>query len=222
MAKILLVEDDEDFAIALEESLAGHLVEHVSKASDASLRLKLSKYDLVILDWGLPDMPGVELCKQFRAQKVKTPILVLTGRSSVEDKVAGLQAGADDYMTKPMHTDELAARIQALLRRPATLVPDNLKVGDLELDSNEYVLYRKGEPIRLLPKEFDLLAFFMRHPGQLFSPDSLLDRVWPSETGVSKELVRVYITKLRGKIDKEGEPSVIATVHGRGYRLDTN
>ena len=222
MAKILLVEDDDDFAVALQESLTGHLIEVAGRGNDALAMLKLSKYDLLIVDWGLPDMAGIDLCKQYRSSRGKTPVLLLTGRTAVEDKVAGLEAGADDYMTKPMHPKELGARIQALLRRPPSLVPDNLKVGDLELDANEYLLYRSGESIRLLPKEFDLLAFFMRHPGQLFSPDSLVERVWPSETGVSKDLVRVYITKLRSKIDKDGEQSVIATVHGRGYRLEIN
>jgi two-component system OmpR family response regulator len=222
VTKILLVEDDKNIAAGVISWLTTlhYTVEHVSDGAEGLERLKVCKYDVVVLDWGLPTISGPEICKQYRSSQGKTPILMLTAHSSIDDKLHGFGSGADDYLTKPFDPKELSVRIEALLRRPANLVADNLKVGNLELHPSDYCLYKNGTPIRLLPKEFDLIKFLMRHPGQLFSADELIDRVWNSDSEVSRELVKVYVTKIRRKIDVDGEPSIIATVHGRGYRLD--
>src|SRR6185437_13529264 len=204
VTKILLVEDDANIANGVIGWLSDqhYTVEHVSDGAEALERLKACKYDVVVLDWGLPTISGPEICKQYRSTQGKTPILMLTAHSTIEDKMHGFGSGADDYLTKPFHPKELSVRIEALLRRPATLVADNVKVGNLELHSNDYCLYKNGNPIRLLPKEFDLIKFLMRHPDQLFSADELIDRVWNSDSEVSRELVKVYVTKIRRKIDQ--------------------
>lgn len=223
MAKILIVEDDQELAGVLQDWLVSehHVVDTVDNGAEADQMLRHYAFDLLVLDWDLPGMPGVQVCKNFRTRGGLTPILMLTGKSEIKDKTVGLDAGADDYLTKPFHPDELSARVRALLRRPAPVSATNeLKAGDLLLEPNTYRVTRAGKELRLLPKEFALLEFLMRHPNVVFSADALIDRVWSSESDASPDTVRTNIKRLRQKIDIEGERPMILTVHGVGYKLD--
>ena len=177
--KILVVEDDLD----LNDSLGCWLhsdrfvVETATTGAVAMDLLNASSFDVIVLDWELPDMAGLDICRHLRAQGLKTPVLMLTGRSETKDKIAGLDSGADDYLTKPFELEELSARLRSLLRRQYN-PPPALVVADLSLDSFGRVVTKAGLDVRLLPREFDLLEFFMRHPDELFSADSLLTGLW--------------------------------------------
>lgn len=222
MAKILLVEDEPDLSELVGEWLKAehHVVEIVANGEDAVDRLRFYKYDIVILDWMLPQKSGIEVCKQYRSTGGTTPILLLTAKKHVDEKEAGLDAGADDYLTKPFEMKELSARIRALLRRPQAFSGSKLQVGDLSLEPNTFKVMRGQDEINLLPKEFALLEFLMRHPNQVFSAEALLDRVWSSDSEASPETIRTYIKRLRKKIDVDGQASILSTVHGVGYKLD--
>jgi DNA-binding response OmpR family regulator len=223
MAKILIVEDEPDLAEPVRAYLTHehHLVEVVDDGLEALERLRFYKYDLIILDWMLPGMHGVEVCKNFRQSGGTTPILMLTSRKQTNDKITGLDAGADDYLTKPFDVQEISARVRALLRRPQAVTSNVLTARNIILETSTFRVTRDGTEISLLPKEFALLEFFMRHPNQVFSAEALLDRVWSSESEASPETIRTYIKRLRQKIDIKGEKnSIIATVHGVGYKLD--
>jgi DNA-binding response OmpR family regulator len=223
MAKILLVEDDRDLANLVVNILnvERHTVEAVTDGPEALGRLKMFKYELVILDWMLPGLSGMDICTEFRARGGNTPILMLTTKSLPEEKERALDGGADDYLTKPFHHKELTARIRALLRRPQTVSAKVLQIGDVVLDPKTMKVFKKNEEIHLLPKEFSLLELFLRYPNQVFSGDALLDRVWASESSASVDTVRTYIKTLRKKIDAKGGTSLIRTVHGVGYCLDS-
>lgn len=222
MAKILIVEDEPDLSEPVRAFLTHehHLVEVVTDGLEALERLRFYKYDVIILDWMLPGMHGVEVCKSFRASGGTTPILMLTSRRQTNDKIAGLDAGADDYLTKPFDIQEISARVRALLRRPQAVHSNVLRARDIVLETSTFRVTRNGQDIQLLPKEFALLEFFMRHPNQVFSAEALLDRVWSSESEASPETIRTYIKRLRQKIDTKEQPSIISTVHGVGYKLD--
>jgi two-component system OmpR family response regulator len=221
MSKILMLEDEQALADIVMDWLTSqsYMVDHVNLVSDAKLRLKMYQYDLVILDVNLPDGNGVEVCRDFRGGGGRTPVLMLTGRSKVQEKALGLDSGADDYLTKPFHMDELAARVRALLRRPATFAGAVLTFGDLELNTSTHRVMKSGTEIQLLPKEFALLEFLMKHSGQVFSADALIERIWPTDSEASPDAIRIYITRLRNKIDIKGETSMISTMRGVGYRL---
>ena len=219
MAKILIVEDDVQLAEIVGRWLTNehHVVELVEDGEDALSRLKIYSYELIILDWSLPGMEGIEILTRFRGAGGQTPILMLTGKRTIEDKMTGLDSGADDYLTKPFHGKELTARVRALLRRPVDVLDNVLKIGDVELDSRNFTVSRGNEPIKLVPKEFALLEFFMRHPGRYFTANKLLNEVWPSESEASTDALTTCLKRLRRKIDREGEESVIKNVHGMGY-----
>ncbi len=222
MAKILLVEDEPDFSLLISHLLASehHTVEVANSGEAALDLLGVYHFDCLILDWNLPGISGLEVCQKFRANKGVTPILMLTARQHVDDKSAGLDSGADDYLTKPFELKELSSRVRALLRRPTAFQSTNLQVGLFEMDVNNFKLTRQGEEVTLLPKEFALLEFFMRHPNQVFSPETLIDRVWASDHEASPETIRTYIKRLRKKLDLGGKPSALSTVHGVGYKFD--
>lgn len=222
MAKILIVEDEVAMSEPIKMYLSHehHLVEVVNDGLEALERLKFYKYDVVILDWMLPGTTGVEVCKQFRAAGGTTPILMLTAKHQTQEKVMALDAGADDYLTKPYDVQEVSARVRALLRRPQVVSGNVLKARSVVLEPSTFRVTREGQEIQLLPKEFALLEFFMRHPNQVFSAEALLDRVWSSDSEASPETIRTYIKRLRQKIDVAGQNSLINTVHGVGYKLD--
>lgn len=221
MAKVLLVEDELDLASLINNWLARehHLVEVVNDGPTALHRLKVAKYDVIILDVMLPGMSGFDICREFRQSRGTTPILFLTARTSLQDKEMGFLAGADDYLTKPFHLKELEFRVKALLRRGAVSGSNIIQLGDIEIDSDQHRVMKNGQEVHLLPKEFRLLEFFVRHPQRVFSPEELLENVWESDTSAHNDSVRGHITRLRKKLDTPGQPSIIATVYGVGYKL---
>lgn len=221
MAKILIVEDDVELTAMIAEwlSFERHIVEVVHNGRDGTDRLRNCQYDVIILDWALPDLTGLEICRIYRGEQGTTPIIMLTGRGSVGDKEMGLDSGADDYLTKPFNMKELSARIRALLRR-STQQPSNvLKAGELVVDPGKYKVLKAGQEITLLPREFALLEFFMRHPDEVFSAEALLQRVWHSESEATSDALRTCIKRLRQKIDVDNENSIIQTIPRVGYRL---
>ncbi len=222
MAKILIVDDHVELTENLVDLLKRdhHTVESALSGRDALELILNSHFDLAILDWGLPEISGVELCRRLRAKDPSTAILILTGKSEVTDKVVGFDAGADDYLTKPFHLMELKVRVNALLRRRGKNVQTVLKARDLELEPERFVVRKSGREIKLLPKEFALLEFFMQHPRQVFSLDNLLDRVWASDSQASTAAVHACIRRLRQKIDDGSPESFIENVHGVGYRFE--
>ncbi|MBS1998647.1 MAG: response regulator transcription factor [Cyanobacteria bacterium SZAS LIN-2] len=221
MAKILIIEDETQLANIVRRWLLkdGHVVEVVNNGADGMQRLRFDRYDLVVLDWNLPEVEGIDILKDFRARGGNTSILMLTGRRNVEERVHGLETGADDYLPKPFDGKELMARIRALLKRPQIIVSTVLKAADIELDTKTHTARRAGELLDLLPKEFALLEFLMRHPNQFFEPSLLLEHVWPSESDSTTEALTSCVKRLRKKIDREGENSVIRNVRGAGYGL---
>ena len=225
MSKILLVEDELDLSNQIRDWLTRehYLVETQENGEMAYHQLRVSKYDLIILDWQLPGMSGLDICKQYRSTGGKSPVLMLTARSAIDDREKGLDAGADDYLCKPFHLKELSARVRALIRRSSTTTTASggvLHLKDISLDPSARRVTKGGADIKLEPKEFSLLEFLMRNRNIVFSADALLDRVWESDTSVSPDSIRTYIKALRKKLDNSGETSIITTVHGLGYRLE--
>lgn len=222
MAKILFVEDDLDAAKVVIGALEHehHRVEHSTDGLDALERLLCCEYDLAVLDWNVPGKSGIELARDFRNKGGRTPILMLTGNAQASQKVSGLDAGADDYLTKPFDIEELRARVRALLRRGARSQQSNeLKVGELVLDPATMTVTYRGADVAVVRKEFQLLEFLMRHPNMVFSPDAILKRVWTIDEEASAETIRTYIKNLRRKLDVDGEPSMIENIRGIGYKL---
>lgn len=221
MAKILLVEDDRAFSEMVLDWLARehHTVEICNDGTDGLAMLKSYSYDLLIFDWNLPGMSGVALCQAFRNLGGTTPVIMLTGMDDVENKMVGLDSGADDYLCKPCDLRELSSRVRALLRRPVAYKGEVLKFEHLTLFPGTYELKVDGAPVELLPKEFALLDFFMRHPGRVFNADEIIAHVWTSDSSVGPESVRTWIKRLRGKIDRDKEKSLIQSIYGVGYKL---
>ena len=221
MAKILIVEDDD----ALSESLKAwletemHRVDIVSNGLTALEYLRTSQYDLVILDWNLPGCEGIDVCRDYRAAGGDAYIIMLTGQSDQGHKEHGLDTGADDYVTKPFDSRELAARIRALLRRPPNINSNVVKVADLTLDMKSHQASIGGQPLKLMPLEFSLLEFMVRHSNEVFSCDTLLRRVWSADSEVGLESVYTCITRLRRKLKSGGRGDMIETVHGVGYKF---
>jgi DNA-binding response OmpR family regulator len=221
--KLLVVEDEQRIATYLKKGL--ELKSHVvDTAADGESGLDLAlteEYDVIILDRMLPNLSGVEVCHELRQQKISTPILMLTAKSEVADKVSGLDAGADDYLTKPFSFEELLARVNALARRPSQLQENILQFDSLTLDPRTGQVERDGKTIELSKKEFALLEFLLRHPNQLFSADQLTQQVWSFDSDVTPNSAQVYLGYLRKKIDKPFSrlPTLIHTVRGFGYKL---
>jgi DNA-binding response OmpR family regulator len=176
-------------------------------------------YDLVILDIMLPEKDGIEVCRDIRSQNINLPILMLTARDSTEDKITGLDSGADDYIVKPFAFKELLARIRALLRRPTSAVPPELKAGDLVLDSSTRRVYRGGKEIPLTSKEFGLLEYLMLNAGQVLQRDQILSHLWDFDFDSFSNVVDVHIKNLRNKLDRGRQEVTIETVRGVGYRF---
>jgi DNA-binding response OmpR family regulator len=223
VTKLLLVEDDREIAGMVNAWLASQRYD-VDTAYDGDTGLEyllINEYDVVILDWELPGKTGVEIIKAFRDKKGLTPIIMLTAKGAVAEKEIGLDAGADDYLAKPFSLAELSARIRALLRRAPVLQTNILTVADLTLDPKKYRVTKNGNELRLNPRDFALLEFFMRHPDEIFSTDSILQRVWQSESDVSNDTLRTSIKRLRQQIDGDREDSMIENIPKIGYRLKT-
>lgn len=229
MPKALVAEDDALLALTIVDVLKveHYTVEHVPDGEEALFRLKSYNYDLIVLDWEMPKMTGVEVCKAFRQQGGSTPVLILTGKGAEMDKVAGLDAGADDYLVKPFSVPELCARLRALLRRSGDSASKTnlLQAGEISLDTKTCEVKVQGKTVSLLPKELAILEFLLRHPNQFFSSKALIERVWSSESEVGEETLRSNISRLRSKLDgaksqnDKGARSCIETERGLGYRL---
>ena len=222
--KILLVEDEHRIAQSIKKGLEQERMA-VDVAYDGIEGYDLAideKYDLIILDLMLPGMSGLEICSKLRQNKKQTPILILTARGQIEDKVDGLNKGADDYLTKPFAFEELLARIRALVRRPQSISKELLIVDDLSMDTNSFEVIRNKKEIKLSSKEYALLEFLMRHPKQILSKEQIMNHVWSYETDILPNTVEVYIRNLRNKIDKGFDYPLIQTVRGFGYKLGKN
>lgn len=224
MAKILFAEDDVDLAGRMELWLKHHekhSIELVYDGLEALEKLECFKYDAAVLDWGLPSITGIEILKKYRSNGGRTPILILTGKSDIAEKETGLDAGADDYLTKPFDPRELSARLRALLRRPSEFTGVTLKAGDLELETSSHHVTMKGLEVQLTPREFALLEFLMRHANKVVSADALLERIWHSDSDATSETIYTYIKTLRKKLTGSSKDSPIRTVHGLGYTIDS-
>jgi OmpR-family two-component system manganese-sensing response regulator len=225
--QILLVDDEVELTDALKRVLnrEGYQVDVAYDGAEGGDRVATGVYDLLILDWMLPQRSGLEICQQLRLQGDKTPVLFLTAKDTVDDRVQGLDAGADDYLIKPFELRELLARVRALLRRPVTLepiIPLRLQVDDLELDLANQRAYRQGRVIELSEKEAQLLAYFMRYPNQLLTHNQIYDYLWDASEKPSSNVLAAQIRLLRRKIEAKGERALIHTIYGKGYRFGTD
>ena len=220
--KILVVEDEEKIARALQRGLEQERFS-VEIALDGAAGLaaaEADEYDVIVLDRMLPEMDGMEVCRTLRGAGNKTPILMLTAKDQVRDRVAGLNAGADDYLVKPFAFEELLARLYALLRRPSQTTDVELKVADLELDPTSFTAKRAGRLIKLSAKEFALLEYLMRNEGQVLSKEKIIDHVWEYDADVLPNNVEVFIGYLRRKVDQPfSGPNLIHTARGFGYSV---
>jgi len=223
MTRILVVEDEASIALALEDDLKkeGYEVEIARDGDTASRRAREQPFDLILLDVMLPKLDGFEVCRELRRARVRTPILMLTARTQEAEKVMGLEAGADDYVTKPYSPRELRARIRALLRRTAGELPETYRFGDVEVDFLRHEVRRAGRHVDLTPTEFKLLTSFVRHPGRVLTREQLLDEVWGHGVFVTERVVDNQMTNLRKKIEPEpSRPRHLCNVRGVGYRFE--
>ena len=223
MAKILIIEDDVGLVELLKDWLTAdrHVVESALTGKEGKGLIRVYPYDLIVLDWALPDVSGPEILSEYRASGGKIPVLMLTGKRTVEAIESGLGAGADDYLTKPFDIREFNARVKALLRRVPTYSGDSLQVRDIVLDTNSMRVTRSGKEVRLVPTEFAVFEFLMRHQNQVFSAEALLNRIWASTSDATVQAITTCIKRLRKKLDIPGEPSIIKTVHGAGYKIES-
>jgi len=224
-ASILIVEDEADLSELMRYNLEteGFRVVTAESGDEAVERIRDGVPDLILLDWMLPGLSGIELCRRWRSREetARTPIIMITARGEEEERVRGLATGADDYVVKPFSMPELVARIQALLRRSSPqLVSNVLKAGDLELDRQSHRVRRAGRDLHLGPTEYRLLEYLMRHPGRVYSREQLLDGVWGNDVYVDERTVDVHVGRLRKAINRGREADPIRTVRGAGYAFD--
>lgn len=198
---------------------AGFAVDVAPDGTTALREAKVNPYDAVVLDLGLPDVDGLEVCRRLRARGQAIRILMATARDAVEDRIAGLDTGADDYIVKPYALGELVARLRALLRRPAESLPEVLTVGELRLDTAARTARRGAREIALTTKEFAVLETLMRHPGAVLTREHISEHAWDQNYDPFSNVIDVYIGRLRKKVDARGEPPMLETVRGAGYRL---
>lgn len=221
--RILVAEDDVRLADLLAESLSesGWVPDVVHNGREAHERLLGDPgYSIALLDWMLPDMDGVDVARSLRALGVAIPILVLTARGEVADRISGLDAGADDYLTKPFDLDELLARLRALQRRSSLGTSGPLRVGELTLDRAARRVSRAGEEITLSAREFDILYLLAAHAGEVVTRYDILDQVWDGDTDLKSNVIDVHLAAIRSKVDKPFGTSTITTLRGVGYRID--
>ncbi|MCI0555305.1 MAG: response regulator transcription factor [Anaerolineae bacterium] len=219
--RILIVEDEAGVAGFVEQGLteAGYAVDIARNGPDGLEYALAFEYDAVVLDIMLPKMNGLDVLREMRNQRVKTPVLLLTARDGVDDRVRGLDVGGDDYLVKPFAFPELLARIRALLRRPPLQSGNILSMDDLEMDISQREVRRAGKHIELSPREFSLLELLLRHPNQVLTRTQIVEHVWNFDFYSDTNVVDVYIGYLRRKIDRNFDPPLIHTVRGVGYRL---
>jgi len=223
-ARIMVVEDEEPLGVLLRYNLEaeGYQVEIVTRGDEAEIRLQENVPDLLVLDWMVPAISGIELCRRLRMrpETERLPVIMLTARGEESDRVRGLATGADDYLVKPFSTPEFMARVKALLRRAKPEVLSSvLKVGDIVLDREQHRVYRKKNELHLGPTEFRLLEYMMRHPGRVFSRAQLLDNVWGETNYIDERTVDVHVGRLRKAVNSNRAPDVIRTIRGAGYAI---
>lgn len=222
MARILVVEDDTQLAEVLSEALIGyHYTVDVVKDGEAACEwIDTLPYDLLVLDVTLPKLDGVSLCRRLRNRQHSVPVLMLTARDTVADKIAGLDAGADDYVVKPFNLQELMARVRALLRRGSATTTSRLNWGNLQLDSSTFEVHYGDRPLQLTPKEYALLELLVSNGRRVLSRAGIIERIWSLDNPPTEETVKSHIKSLRQKLKAAGAPEdFIETVHGLGYRL---
>jgi len=219
--KILVVEDEKRVTQFIRKGLKeeGHAVDAAYDGEEGGFLAEVNDYDLIILDLMLPKKNGIAMCREIRDRGVVTPVLMLTARDSVEDKVRGLDAGADDYLVKPFAFKELLARVRALLRRRSEVKTPTLKIADLELDPISRRVTRSGKPIRLTTKEYALLEYMLRNPRKVLSRTLIGEHVWDMNFDPESNVIDVYVSHLRSKVDRGFELSLIHTLRGQGYLL---
>ena len=222
--QILLVDDEAELTDPLSRILKreGYQVDIAHDGAAGSLLAIQKQYDLLILDWMLPYKSGLEICEELRSLGNTTPVLFLTAKDTLDDRVEGLDAGADDYLVKPFELRELLARVRALLRRPSPPVPvlhTLLQINDLKLDLENQLAYRNERAIELSDKESQLLAYFMRHPNQVLTHEQIYQYLWKEDEQPSSNALAAQVRLLRRKVEAELEPPLIHTVYGRGYRF---
>jgi DNA-binding response OmpR family regulator len=219
--RILLVEDDRKAARLLARGFEeeGFVVDLAHSAEDGDAQAFAIEHDLIVLDWSLPGQDGLSLCRTLRGRGVATPILMLTARDGLADRIAGLNTGADDYLTKPFAFEELLARVRALLRRSELTRPAVLASADLQLEPQQQRATRGGRALDLTRKEFAILEILMRHAGEVVSRSRLAEQVWKDDLIGIDNLIDVHVGNLRRKVDPPGAEALIVTVRGRGFRL---
>jgi DNA-binding response OmpR family regulator len=219
--RVLVVEDSRRLAGIIKRGLLeeAYTVDNAYDGEEAQYMAESTSFDLIVLDIMLPKKDGLAVCRDLRAKNVNTPILMLTAKDSVEDKVTGLDCGADDYLVKPFAFSELLARLRALLRREVLPRVQKLQVGDLSLDPQSREVWRDGSRMDLTAKEYAILEYFMRRPNAVVTRTMLGESVWDYEFDGISNIIDVYVRRIRRKIDREGQDSLIQTVRGAGYRL---
>ena len=220
--KILFAEDDRDLSIAVKTLLerTGYLVDTVHDGAEALAYAEAESYDGMILDWMMPEKDGVETLREMRSKGITTPCLLLTARDAIEDRVTGLDAGADDYLPKPFNGKELLARVRAMMRRRETYVPDVITWEDLQLDKGSCELRCGTQSVRLTGKMYQMTELFMENPKHLFSAQQLMDRVWGWDSEAEINVVWVNISQLRKKLSELGSDTEIRAYRGTGYALE--
>jgi two-component system OmpR family response regulator len=219
--RILVIEDNPKMAAAIQRGLVerGYAVDVCTSGFEGEEAAGSTPYDAIVLDLMLPDRDGLDVCRNLRRRKIGAPVLMLTALGSTADKVTGLDAGADDYLTKPFEFEELLARVRALVRRGSAIEAGVLAFGDLELDLRTRRARRAGEAIRLSAKEFALLELFLRNPGRVLSRSTIAEKVWDAMYEPASNVIEVHVASLRRKVDRGHERPLIRTVVGMGYRL---
>jgi len=219
--RILVIEDNHRLNSSLQMNLTheGYSVDSAYDGQEGQDIAELTPYDLIILDILLPKKDGLEVCRELRRRRIHTPILLLTARDSVDDRVRGLDSGADDYLVKPFAMSELLARLRALLRRNHPYTNGRLEMGDLVVDPITHTVEREGRSIDLTPKEFALLEYFMYHPNQVVTREMIEQHIWNYDFECSSNVIDVYVRRLRRKIDYPFEVQLLTTIRGIGYQL---
>ncbi|MFZ5535354.1 MAG: response regulator transcription factor [Patescibacteria group bacterium] len=219
--RILVVEDERRLSTVIKKGFVedGFAVDQAFDGEDGQFLAESEQYDLIVLDIMLPKIDGLTLCKNLRAKNIKTPILMLTAKSSTDDKVAGLDSGADDYLTKPFSFVEFRSRIHALIRRSHQEVSPVLSIEELELNPLKHSVSRNGTPLKLTPKEFAILELLLRHKGEVVTRTMITDHVWDYNFDGMSNVVDVFVASLRKKVDAKAKKKLIETVHGVGFRI---
>jgi two-component system copper resistance phosphate regulon response regulator CusR len=222
--RVLIIEDEKSFATVLQDVLSkSYSVDVYSSGKQGFLMATRQVYDIILLDLGLPDIDGERVCIDMRRSGIKTPILVLSGRNALDEKIRLFDGGADDYLVKPVSIAEIQARIRALLRRPREIfIDETLKFDDLELNMNQRTVFRGTTKIELRRKEFELLGYLMRNSSRVVTREQIINSLWDNNADLYINTIDVHMMHLRDKIDRPFEQKLIKTIHGIGYKMESH